>query len=349
MLRVPAQPAGTVVVGISGARRNAAAAIAVDGRLGGFCEEERITRIRGAALPPGALPQGAVDAALHSAGRERDAVTTYVAGEVGLSIPDGLPLVRLDHHHAHAATAFLTSPFEKAAVLVCDSHASPEVTVWLGLGDELTRKHWTWDVQGFASLFSECSRLFGFPDGSEHRLEALARLGRGDEVERAARLFRYANGEIRIDSGWKAAIEAWLHENGGPWSLEHGALVASAVQRALGDALLALVADIRRSLDVPSSVWAEDCSTTRSSTRSWRSPAFSTGSTSLQIPATPASPRVRRWPWDEADRAITTSKASRRSSDGVRARANQGNAGQLQAVLRVPVIRRGDFDGRSRP
>ena len=38
--------ASSVVVGISGARQNAAAAVAVDGRLEAFCEQERLTRIR---------------------------------------------------------------------------------------------------------------------------------------------------------------------------------------------------------------------------------------------------------------------------------------------------------------
>jgi predicted NodU family carbamoyl transferase len=227
------QPAGAVVVGISGAQRNAAAAVAVNGRLRAFCEEERLTRVRGVALQSGELPQEAVAAVLRSVERERDAVTMYVAGEDGVSIPAGLPFMRLDHHHAHAATAFLTSPFQRAVVLVCDSRTIPEVSVWLGAGDELANQHWIWNFQGFASLFSECCQLFGFPARSEYRLEALARLGRGDEVERTAKLFRYADGVLQIDPGWKVALSTWLHQHGKPWSLEHGALVASAVQRAM--------------------------------------------------------------------------------------------------------------------
>ena len=37
----------SIVIGIGGARRNASAALAIDGRLIAACEEERFTRVRG--------------------------------------------------------------------------------------------------------------------------------------------------------------------------------------------------------------------------------------------------------------------------------------------------------------
>src|SRR5687767_15923405 len=42
-----ASPRESIVVGVSGGRRNPAAAVALDGRLLAFCEQERLTRIRG--------------------------------------------------------------------------------------------------------------------------------------------------------------------------------------------------------------------------------------------------------------------------------------------------------------
>jgi carbamoyltransferase len=243
--------AGAVVVGISGALRNPAAAVVVGGRLRGFCEQERLTRIRGAGLQHGELPQEAVRAVLDLAGVVPEDVSAYVTAEEGVSIPAGLPRLRLDHHHAHAATAFLTSPFTRAAVLVCDQHSSPEVSVWLGQGGELINQHWQWSGQGFASLFTQCSQVFGFAAGQEHRLEALARLDPGTDAARIAHLFQYADATLRVDPDWKRVLADWLQDKGHRWSVEHGARVAGAFQAALGKGLSDLVSDIRRRLDAP--------------------------------------------------------------------------------------------------
>jgi carbamoyltransferase len=240
--------AGAVVVGISGARRNPAAAVAVGARLRGVCEQERLTRIRGTGFQPGELPVEAVQAVLGLAQRGQEGVSAYVTAEDGVLIPAGLPRLRLDHHHGHAATAFLTSSFERAAVLVCDQRSSPEVSVWTGQGNELVNEHWPWSDQGFASLFTQCSQMFGFPAGQEHRLEALGRLNPGTDAARIEKLFRYADGTFRVDPDWKKVVADWLYEQGRPWSFEHGARVAGAFQHALGAALADLVADIKRRL-----------------------------------------------------------------------------------------------------
>jgi carbamoyltransferase len=239
---------GTAIVGISGACRNPAAAVAVGGQLRGFCEEERLTRIRGAGLQPRELPREALRAVLGLAELAPEGVSAYVTAEDGVTVPDGLPRLRLDHHHAHAATAFLTSQFDNTAVLVCDHHSSPEVSVWLGQGHTLVNQQWPWSGQGLASVFSEASMLFGFAAGQEHRLEALARLGGEDEAERIIHLFRYAEGTLRVDPDWKRVLSGWLFEAGPRWPIEHGARVAGAFQRALGYVLQELVSNIRQRL-----------------------------------------------------------------------------------------------------
>jgi hypothetical protein len=146
---------GAVVMGISGAHRNPAAAVAVGGRLRGFCEQERLTRIRGTGLRPGELPHEAVQVVLALVDRQPEGVSTFVTAEDGVSIPAGLPRLRLDHHQGHAALALLTSPFARAAALVCDQHSSPEVSVWLA-GDAIVNQQWPWsgdDGDGRASQY----------------------------------------------------------------------------------------------------------------------------------------------------------------------------------------------------
>ena len=241
----------SIAVGISGARRNPAAAVAVDGRLRAFCEQERLTRIRGAHLHPTALPLDAMRVVLGLAGTEPEQVDVYVTAEDGVTVPAGLPHRRLDHHQGHAATAFLTSSFARAAVLVCDQHSNPEVSVWLGDGDNIVNQKWPWDTQAFASLFSQCSQEFGFPDGQDHQLEALARLDPGADAARMADLFRYANGTLRVDPEWRQKVDRWLRNGASGWPLEHGARVAASFQRALGDVLLELISDIRQRVGAP--------------------------------------------------------------------------------------------------
>jgi len=236
-----------VVVGISGGKRNPAAAVAVGGRLVAFCEQERLTRVRGGGLRPGQLPEEALNAILNLAGAGRDEIYTYMAAEEAVSLAHDLPCVRLDHHQCHAAAAFLTSPFDAATILVCDQNSNPQVSLWQGEGRDIVNLQHPWGGHGFAALFADASRLFGFASGQEHRLEALARLDSGAESARISPALRYSDGFLHVDPEWQSMLTAWLHEYGADWPLQHGARVASAFQRALGDVLVEFVADIRRS------------------------------------------------------------------------------------------------------
>ncbi len=244
-------PSDSVVIGVSGANRNAAAALSVGGQLRGFCEQERLTRVRGAGLRTGELPLEAIQALLGMDGRRVAEVTAYAIAENDIALQPDLPRVRLDHHHSHAATAFLTSPFRTAAVLVVDRGSSPDVSVWMARGDQIVNQYWPWSGCGFAALYSQCLQVFGFAPGQEHRLEALARLDRGDSSARIAHLFAYQNGRLVVQPDWQRELADWLHEEGQAWPIRLGAQVASAFQRALGDALVALVTDIARTLQVP--------------------------------------------------------------------------------------------------
>ena len=81
----------------------------------------------------------------------------------------------MDHHGAHAATAFFTSPFAEAVVVVCDRHGHPELTVWRGDDAGVTRLDFPWTGPAFATMYARAAEAFGLaPEGDEHRLEALA-------------------------------------------------------------------------------------------------------------------------------------------------------------------------------
>jgi carbamoyltransferase len=241
---------GDVTLGIAGARRNAAAALACDGTLLAFCEEERISRVRQAGLIDGALPERAISTVLQLSQRQRSDIASYAFGEDAIHPPSQLVTRRLSHHFAHATTGYLTSPFPHAAVLVCDRSAE-QLSVWRGDGAAIVNCNWPRSAQGLADLYSECATLFGFAARQEHRLEGLARLDASCNDDRLSGCFKYADGRVVVDPGWKDRVHDWLGMNGQSWSPLHGARVAAAFQRALGSILLELIADIRHRTDTP--------------------------------------------------------------------------------------------------
>jgi carbamoyltransferase len=231
------------LVGIAGAKRNACVAVSIDGQIRAACEEERLRRVRALGLQPNRLPTEAVNHMLALAGGAAQQVAAFVIAEPNVLLPPGLPTVAVDHHRAHAATSFLTSPFERAAVLVCDTDGERELSVWSA--DETTLNLQWSSPRAFASLYSECAELLQVGSGQEHRLEALAHLGRGQRVDELRDVFRYVDGTLQIDNSWRTHVSGMMQRNRGPAG--QGIDAASAVQHRIGEMLLELAADIKRS------------------------------------------------------------------------------------------------------
>jgi carbamoyltransferase len=237
-------------LGVGGAARNACAAICVDGQIVAACEQERLVRVRGVGLPSDGFPVEAVDEVLALSRCRAGDVASYVVAEPQVRFRATLPAAVVDHHHAHAATAFLTAPFDRAVVLVCDSHSSRELSVWIGDGNRLDDQRWPWRGPAFATLYADCAKLFdGRGNAHPHALELLAHLGRGDGAEKLGHVFRYADGGLEVDEDWQARVHTMIADErqrrGGP-----PADTASAVQRRVGQLLLDFLADMRASVDV---------------------------------------------------------------------------------------------------
>jgi carbamoyltransferase len=235
-------------VGISGAKRNAAAAACVDGQIRAVCEQERLTRIRAVGVATGTLPVEAVDQVTALSNCQRDDITAFVVAEPELKVPAKLPSIRIDHHEAHAATAFLTSPFERAAVIVCDSHSKRELSVWVGDPSGLRDLEWPWNSRALASLYSECADLSdqsGLAPAVE--LEALAHLGRGERAHEVGEMFRLVDGRLETVSAWREKLGRLIDDE----RRRHGepVEVAYAIQHRIGELLLELLAMVRNAVD----------------------------------------------------------------------------------------------------
>jgi len=186
------------VVGLSGGfGHDAAACLVRDGRLIAMVEEERLVRLKRA---PGVAPVHATLACLAEAGLTIDEVdrialswvpehdpTTKSSKEAiqGLLQHDAfhghtLPKIEIvDHHLAHAASAYYSSGFARAGILVVDGHGEG-ISVTSGYGDATTiaLNHHSYGVeQSLGHFYNSVSRYLGLGDSSEGKLMGLAAYG----------------------------------------------------------------------------------------------------------------------------------------------------------------------------
>lgn len=231
------------IAGISGGARKGAAALVDNGVLTAVCAQERVTRVRDAGLNPTGLPDEALDLLLHRRRQSRAVVQRYAVAEGDGPHPIGVS-ERLDHARAHAATAFLTSPFESAVILVCD-HDAPEVSVWAGDGSTIRPAGAPWSGPGFARVFSQCAAVLGFSGPTaEPRLEALARL-RPDSRDAVLDGLISRNGDAVVaEPSLGSTVTARVAGETGTGGPAHAA-VAAALQARLAELLVELVRELR--------------------------------------------------------------------------------------------------------
>jgi carbamoyltransferase len=236
------------IAGIGGGTRNGSAALVESGTLTSVCSQERVTRVRGAGLNATGLPDEALDLLLERRRQTRASIGRYAVVEGDGPVPVGIT-ERLDHHRAHAATAYLTSAFESAVVLVCD-HEAPEVSVWMGDGSSLRPVVRAWNGPGFVRAFSRCAAALGFAGpAADQRMEALARLRPDSRDSAIDTLIRCEGDGLVIDAALESVVATRIAGAGGTGSPAHAA-IAAALQGRLTELLVELVRDLRGECDV---------------------------------------------------------------------------------------------------
>jgi hypothetical protein len=80
-------------------------------------------------------------------------ISAIATAERAIQLPPGPPVTHLDHHLAHAATAFYSSPFHDATIVVCDRSGSPELTIWRGDSQGIRQEEFDWSGPGFATIY----------------------------------------------------------------------------------------------------------------------------------------------------------------------------------------------------
>jgi carbamoyltransferase len=209
----------TAILGISAFYHDSAAALVVDGEVAAAAQEERFTRkkhdpgfpahaidycLAEAGLTPGQLDYVAFyDKPLTKFERLLETYLAYAPAGFrsfrlalpawlkeklflrrtirrGLRDPLRAPLLFLDHHESHAASAFFPSPFEEAAILTLDGVGEwSTTTCGTGSGNKITLTHHLRFPHSLGLLYSAFTYYCGFKVNSgEYKLMGLAPYGK---------------------------------------------------------------------------------------------------------------------------------------------------------------------------
>jgi carbamoyltransferase len=212
----------TVILGISSHYHDAAAALVIDGQLVAAAQEERFTRRKhDPGFPTRAVEQcfrmGDVTAAdvthvgfydkpflkferlLSSYLRHfprgfrsfREAMPLWFGNKLWIrrqirsALDDGVPVLFNEHHMSHAASAFLVSPFEEAAILTLDGVGEwATATMGIGRGTQIELRREIRFPHSIGLLYSAMTHFVGFKVNSgEYKLMGLAPNGEPTFVE----------------------------------------------------------------------------------------------------------------------------------------------------------------------
>jgi carbamoyltransferase len=172
------------ILGIGGVLRDSAAALIKDNQIAAAIEETKLTR----RIDPGKLPDASIAACLKIGGLTADQIDVVALARplpAGSALPVALRafsnarVVSIDHHEAHAASAFFASPFEEATVITLDREGDLRCGAkWKGQGNHLTLEDEILYPNSMGELFGRITARLGFrPQAEEHLVQWLSATG----------------------------------------------------------------------------------------------------------------------------------------------------------------------------
>jgi len=185
-----------VILGLGGLLGDAACAVLKDGELKAAIEENKLDHV----WRPGGLPQASIAGCLRLAGATRDEVECVAVvrpfarapeSQMHSVLRDQFPKAEIavvEHHQAHAASAFFASPFEEATVLTLDHDGDFRCgTRWHGKDTQIQAEREWYYPDSLGRLYGAVTQLLGYRAGAEeHKVQWISASG----DERYAPLFR---------------------------------------------------------------------------------------------------------------------------------------------------------------
>ncbi len=202
------------ILGIGGLLNDAACTILRDGELVAAVEQKKLAR----RFQPGVLPDESIRCCLEMAGVRAEQVD-YVSvarpfprgpeAEVHLELRGRFPnsrVVLVEHHVAHAASAYYASPFKEATVLTLDRAGDFRCGArWHALGNQIVLERELYYPDSFGDLYGRLTDLLGFESrAEEHKTQWLSASG----DDRYTGLFLEI---LSADAGWPRVERSFFH------------------------------------------------------------------------------------------------------------------------------------------
>jgi len=258
-----------IILGIGGILSDAASAVLRDGQLVAAVEESKLTRR--ARAQAGRLPEESMAMCLELAGaepRQVDCVAlvrpipSLEESGLHLSLRTRFPRARItviDHHQAHAASAFYPSPYQEAKVLALDRYGDFRCgSRWLAAGGRLVKiERELYAPDSLGELYGRVTDLLGFAaNADEHKVQWLSAGGEDRYGEVFRDILQYSGEEWpRLERSYFDA-ERTTHGGFSSKFFEHAGLpdqgtipeserphLAASLQRAVERAVAAMAGD----------------------------------------------------------------------------------------------------------
>jgi carbamoyltransferase len=179
-----------IILGIGGIMGDAASAVLKDGELVAAIEESKLVRRRTHWGGPSGLPEHSIGTCLELAGAKPEDVDAVAIvrpipeSDFLLKLRAQFPqsrIVLVEHHRAHAASAYYPSPFDQAAVLTLDRGGDFRCgSRWQADGTVMTLDQEQYAPDSLGDLYGRVTELLGFSaNEDEHKVQWLS--VRGDQ------------------------------------------------------------------------------------------------------------------------------------------------------------------------
>lgn len=167
-----------------------------------------------------------------------------------------------DHHLSHAASAFLVSPYEEAALLTVDGVGEWSTSTWgVGRGNKIELTHETRFPHSLGLLYSAYTYYLGFKvNSAEYKVMGLAPYGKPTYYDKVRQTVEWKeDGSYRLNteyfdyvSGLRMTNEKFDQLFGAPrregesWLTEREFDIAASIQKVTDEIMLAMAKHIRR-------------------------------------------------------------------------------------------------------
>jgi carbamoyltransferase len=257
-----------IILGIGGLMGDVAAALLKDGALVAAVEESKLTRRGIRAGGHGDLPAHSIATCLELAAVKPEAVDAVAIvrpmpdADLHLKLRAQFPNSRIlvvEHHQAHAASAYFPSPFDDATVLALDRGADFRCgSRWQAQGAHMTIDQEQYLSDSLGDLYGRVTELLGFEaSADEHKVQWLSVCGDDRFRQLFLDILCLSDAGPRMDRGYfsterlkhgrfSARFYQRLGLNDGE-AIPEGlrAHIAAGVQRAIEDAAIRMAGEGR--------------------------------------------------------------------------------------------------------